>query len=118
LIPAQVLARGQKLDTGSATFYAAQVTRGLEIQVQRVTNGTTTNIGTMRSAKWFSEKWVRLTLRAEGKQLSVQLVRLDTNEYLDETGQWQPTPAWALRVKDDKIAGPGQVGIGREASYA
>jgi hypothetical protein len=118
LIPAQVLARGQKLDTENATFYAAQVTRGMEIKLQRVTNGASASIGTMRSAKWFSEKWVRLTLRAEGKQLSVQLVRLDTNEYLDETGQWLPTPTWALRVKDDKIAGAGQVGIGREASYA
>jgi hypothetical protein len=118
LIPAQVIVRGTALDGGKPTFYAASVVRGTEIKLVSVVRGAGTVLGTLKSAGWFSEKWVRLTLRAEGKQLGVQLVRLDTNEYLDESGQWSATPAWALRKTDDKISGPGVVGIGREASYS
>jgi hypothetical protein len=118
LIPAQVIVRGSALDGGKPTFYAASVVRGMEIKLVSVQKGNYTVLGTVKSAGWFSEQWVRLTLRAEGKQLSVQLVRLDTNECLDESGQWSAVPAWALRKTDDKIGGPGAVGIGREASYA
>src|SRR5207237_8373627 len=64
------------------------------------------------------ERWDRLNRRVEDKKLSVQVVRLDTNEYLDDKGQWQPTPAWAMQATDDKIAGAGTAGFGREASYA
>jgi hypothetical protein len=118
LIPAQVIARGKDLDTATPTFYAATVSRGLEVKLLRVTRGTTSVLGSVRSAGWLSEKWVRLSLRAEDKKLNVQLVRLDTNQYLDAAGQWQDATAWALRATDDKIAGPGVVGLGREASYA
>jgi hypothetical protein len=118
LIPAQVIARGKGLDGANPTFYAAVVTRGLEVKLDCVTNGKSKTLASVRSAKWFSEKWVRLTLRAEGKSLAVQLLRLDTNEYLDSTGNWQPEPAWALRATDEQIAEGGRVGIGREAIYA
>src|SRR5262249_5573134 len=82
LLPRQVLDRGKELETGNAMFYAASVARGVEVKLKRVSGGAATDIGSVRSAKWLSEKWVRLTLRAEGKRFSVQLVRLDTNEYL------------------------------------
>lgn len=118
LIPGQVLLRGKGLDTESPTFYAASVTRGVEVKLARVSGGAAPSIASVRSAKWVSEKWVRLTLRAEGKRLSVRLARLDTNEYLDDSGQWQPEPCWVIRADDDKIGGPGAVGLGREASYA
>ncbi|HMF12271.1 MAG TPA: hypothetical protein VKE94_08190, partial [Gemmataceae bacterium] len=118
LIPAQVLVRGQSLDTTKPTFYAASVVRGVELKLQRVSQGAATTIAAVKSAKWLSDKWTRITLRVEGKQLAVQLIRLDTNEFLDDKGQWQPESAWAIRATDDKIGGKGQVGIGREASYA
>jgi len=118
LIPAQVLVRGKALDGGGPTFYAASATRGMEVKLVRVVRGASTTLATTKSAGWFSEKWVRLTLRADGKNLSVQLVRSDTNEYLDESGRWSPEPAWAIRKSDDQIGGAGVVGIGREASYA
>jgi hypothetical protein len=118
LIPGQVIVRGKELDTNHATFYAAAISRGMEVKLERVTRGAVTAIGSMKSAKWFSEKWVRLTLRAEGKRLSVQVRRLDTNEYLDENGVWQAGVSWALRANDEQIAGPGLVGLGREASYS
>ncbi|HMF15237.1 MAG TPA: hypothetical protein VKE94_23140, partial [Gemmataceae bacterium] len=71
LIPAQVLARGQGLDGPRATCYAASVVRGLEVKLQRINQGAASSIATVKSAKWLSEKWVRLTLRVEGKQLAV-----------------------------------------------
>jgi hypothetical protein len=118
LIPSQVIARGKGLDGDKPTFYAASVVRGLEVKIQRVTGGAATTVAQVRSAKWFSEKWVRLRMRAEGQKLGVDLQRLDSNEYLDEQGQWQPERCWAIRATDDKIGGEGLVGIGREASYA
>jgi hypothetical protein len=118
LIPAQVLLRGKALDGERPTFYAASAVRGMEIKLTRVNGGASTTLATMKTAGWFSEKWVRLTIRAEGKQLSVQAMRLDTNEFLDESGRWSPECAWAIRKNDEQIGGPGVVGIGREASYS
>src|SRR5262249_27352717 len=62
LIPVQVLARGSGLDGATPTFYAVQASRGMEVQLLRVVKGTPTELGTLRSAGYFSEKWVRLTL--------------------------------------------------------
>ncbi len=118
LIPGQVLVRGTNLDTPAPGYYAVSVTRGLEIQLVRVLKGAATTLGSLKSASYFSEKWARLTLRAEGKNLRVQVERLDTNQYLNDAGQWQPTPAWTLSMANTEITEGGQIGLGRTASYA
>ncbi|HZT83568.1 MAG TPA: hypothetical protein VFA26_25280, partial [Gemmataceae bacterium] len=121
LVPAQVFIRGRDLDSATPTLYAAVVTRGLEVKLEKVVKGNAAPLGSVKSTgrgAYVSEKWVRVTLRAEGPELRVQLVRLDTNEYLQPSGQWQASPAWALSAKDAAITGPGLVGVGRGKAYA
>ena len=112
LVPAAVIVRGHNLDGNLGSYYAAAVNRGLELQLLKVVQGKAAPLGTLKSAGYFSEKWARVTLRAEGTELRVQVLRLDTAQYLDETGQWVTTPAWALKVSDKELTA-GQVGVGR-----
>jgi hypothetical protein len=117
LIPAQVLARGSALNTATPTYYALSLTRGLQMQLLRVVNGTTTVIGQINSAGWFSDQWVRATLQTSGSTLRAQLVRTDNGQYLNAAGQWQTAQTWALQVTDTAIAQAGLIGVARPASY-
>jgi hypothetical protein len=47
--PVQVFVRGQKLESATPSYYAASVTRGGEVQLIRVVDGTTTVLQTVRS---------------------------------------------------------------------
>jgi hypothetical protein len=142
LIPVQILARGSNLGSASPSFYALAITRGLEIDLLRTVNGTTTTLATLKSANWFSYQWVGLTLSVNGTMLQASVVRLDNGQYLNSSGQWQTNPAWALTVNDTSslalasavggrsplTGGPvttvsplssgGLVGLGRPSSYA
>src|SRR5262249_58902386 len=80
--------------------------------------GAPVTAASVKSAGYLSEKWVQLTLRARGKDISVRLKRLDTGQYLDAAGQWQAKPSWVIGLADDEVAGEGQVGLARLASYA
>src|SRR5947199_32198 len=63
LIPAQVLARGSGLNTATPTYYALSLTRGLDLQLLRVVNGSATVLADLPSAAWFSDQWVQATLQ-------------------------------------------------------
>jgi hypothetical protein len=117
LIPAQVFARGSGLNTAGPSYYALSVTRGLQVQLVRVVNGTATTLGTVQSASYFSGQWVSVTLTITGTTLQAQVQRLDTGQYLTATGQWQAAPAVALTLTDTALSGPGQAGLARPASY-
>jgi hypothetical protein len=117
LIPAQVIARANGLGTASPTFYAAQISRGLELDLVRVVNGVTTPLAQLNSTSWFSDHWAQITLSVNGTSLQAQVYCADTNAYLNAAGQWQSTPTWALQASDASISGAGQVGVGRPASY-
>jgi hypothetical protein len=117
LIPAEVIARGSNLGTGNATYYALAVTRGMQVQLLKVVNGTTTVLGEVSSASWFDNEWVQATLQVQGGQVSAQVVRTDTGQYLNSAGQWQTAQAWALSVGDGTITQAGLVGLARPASY-
>jgi photosystem II stability/assembly factor-like uncharacterized protein len=117
-IPAQVLARGTGLNTATPTYYAASVTRGMQVQLLAVVNGVTTVLGKVTSKSYLSQQWVRVTLRVVGSTVQVQVYRLDRQQYLTAGGLWQAAPTWALSVTDTSVTGPGQVGVGRPASYA
>jgi Bacterial Ig domain len=117
LIPAQILARGNNLGTATSTFYALEITRGLELDLIRVVNGVTTPLAQLNSGVWFSDQWAQLTLSINGTSLQAQVYRPDTKAYLSTAGQWQTAQAWALTVTDSAITGKGQVGLGRPASY-
>ncbi|VTR96854.1 Ig-like domain-containing protein [Tuwongella immobilis] len=118
LLPAQMIVRGQGLDTNAPTYYAATLTRGLNLQIVKVENGAETVIGSLRSVGYFSGRWVRVNMVAEGDQLRVRIQRLDTNQWLNSSGQWQTAETVALQVTDRSIVNGGDVGLGRKAQYA
>ncbi len=115
LIPVQVFARGSNLQSASPTFYALQLTRGLEARLVRVVNGTETVLGTVRSAAYFSNQWVRMRLTVEGDRLRAQVFRSDTRQWLSVDGTWSDGPDFAFEVRDSSISGAGKAGVGRRA---
>jgi hypothetical protein len=117
LIPAKVFARGTGLGTATPSYYAVVVTRGLEVDLVRVTSGATTTLAKLNSAGWFAGAWADVTLSVTGASLSAQVVRPDTGQYLNASGQWQSAQAWALTATDAGITGSGVVGLARPASY-
>jgi hypothetical protein len=117
VIPAQLFLRGSRLAKAAPTYYAVTVTRGLELQLVRVSKGKTTVLATLKSAGYLSMKWVRVTFQAKGDRLRVRLVRTDTSQYLGSTGQWENTRVWALARTDKEITGGGRVGLARPALY-
>jgi hypothetical protein len=117
LIPARVLARGSGLDTNGPSYYAASLTRGLQVQLLAVVGGQAAVLGQVRSASWFEAKWARVVLQASGSTLSVQVERIDDGRFLNASGQWQASPAWALTATDSSVPAGGLVGLDRPASY-
>jgi hypothetical protein len=117
LIPAQVFGRGTRLASGTPSYYAVSVTRGLQVQLVRVQNGVATVLGQVASRDWVDNVWVRVTLHAIGTNVRAQVYRLDRAEYLDASGNWQETPAWAVNLTDAAVPGPGLAGLARPASY-
>ncbi len=117
-IPAQVFVRGTSLDTAAPTYYAASVSRGLQLRILRVVNGTTTVLAQLNSTNYLSNQWVRVTLSAAGNGLAAQVYRADTRTYLNPSGQWQSAPTWALSAQDSVITGGGRAGLARPASFA
>ena len=113
LTPVQLFIRGKQLDTTTPTYYAVSVTRGTQVELQRVVAGKATVIGAARSGDWISNQWVQVTLRAEGNVLKVQIRRADTGRYLDTSGNWVSEPVNAIFVRDSAIATAGQVGFNR-----
>ncbi len=118
LIPTQVIVRGTSLNTTSPTYYALSITRGLSAQLVRVVNGVSTTLGQVSSASWFQGQWAQLTLSATGGHLQAQIYRSDTGQYLNASGRWQSTQAWAIDKTDYAITAAGYDGVGRSATYA
>ncbi|HMF12889.1 MAG TPA: Ig-like domain-containing protein, partial [Gemmataceae bacterium] len=118
LIPSEVFVRGHGLDTATPTYYAATLTRGLNLQLWKVVNGVRTSLGRSHSSDYLSGLWVRVSLDVEGSTLRVRVQRLDTGRFLDSSGRWRKTQSWALVRTDGTIVGPGKVGLGRAASYS
>ncbi len=117
LIPVQILARGNSLNTSTPSYYALSLTRGLQAQLVRVTNGVATTLATINSSSYFSGRWVQATLNVQGNSLQAQIYRPDTKQYLNAQGQWQSGQAWALNTQDGTLKGAGEVGVGRPSSY-
>lgn len=118
LIPAQLIARGQNLDTEAPSFYAAAITRGVQLQLFRVVNGQSTVLASLQSANWLSNQWVRVSLTTVGNTLKVQVFRTDTGQYLGANGRWQLSPTDALTAQDGALTGGGYAGLGRAALYS
>jgi hypothetical protein len=118
LIPVQIIARGQNLDTDTPSYYAVSVTRGVQLQLLRVVDGQTTVLDSLQSNDYLSGQWARISLTAIGNTLQVQVFRTDTAKFLNANGDWQTAPTSALSAQDGTISAGGQAGLGRPASYA
>lgn len=118
LVPAQLFVRGKSLDTATPSYYAVSITRGLQVQLQRVVNGQTTTIGANRSLDYVSGKWVEVSLAAEANLLRVQVRRSDTGRYLNASGNWVSERVNAIEVRDSGIATAGQAGFARGTANA
>jgi hypothetical protein len=117
LASADVLVRGSNLSTASPSYYAVEVTRGLQVQLVKVAHGASTTLGTLQSNGYLSNQWVQITLRASGSSLLALVQRLDNHRYLASDGSWQSAPAAALSANDSTLTGAGQAGIGKEGDY-
>lgn len=114
----QLLVRGQHLNTTTPSYYAVGVRRGVEVQLLRVVNGTTTVLGTVKSGSWLSSAWVTVKLRADGDKITAFVHRGDTNQYLSSTGEWVGTPTAALVRTDTAVRAGGNVGFARPTGIA
>lgn len=120
LTPTFVFARGRNLDTKTPSYVAAAVTRGATVTVYEVRNGVSRPIGAVASprAEYLSAEWVRVSLVPTARTVAVEVVRLDTGEYLNSRGVWQAAPTHAVRGTITASDAPGAVGFGRAAAYA
>lgn len=114
----QLFVRGQNLQTATATYYAASVTRGGQVQLLKVVNGQTTVLGTVNSSEYLSNKWVTIDILAADSTLQVRLIRGDTNQYLGPDGKWTRQPVAAIDKTDAGIRGGGYVGFARASGTA
>src|SRR5262249_26005971 len=96
LVPLRLFARGNNLGTLTPTYYAASITRGLEVSLLRVVNGIVTEIGKVKSAVYFSNQWVKLSLIIIGDRVEALVYRADTGEYLGPDGNWRSGLARAV----------------------
>jgi hypothetical protein len=117
-VPAQVLVRGQSLNTTTPTYYAASVTRGGDVQLLRVVHGKATVLAAVHSTDYVSNHWVQVRVVAEGGDIRVLVSRGDTNQYLAPNGTWQRTPVAAIDKTDTAIKAAGQVGFARPPQAA
>ncbi len=118
LVPAQVFVRGQGLAASTPTYYAVSISRGLQVSLVRVLNGTTSTLGQVKSASYLSNIWVYASIYANGSNLRAQIYRPDTAQYLDSSGQWQSAVVWALNVTNSEITSGGMAGLNKPASYS
>lgn len=116
--PVHLFVRGSGLGTDTPTYYAVAVTRGAEVQLLRVVDGKATVLGSARSGDYLTNKWVTVTVRAEGDGLRVLLHRGDTSQYLTPDGTWSRRPTAAVEATDDSIPDGGRVGFARPALAA
>src|SRR5438094_1142669 len=91
LSPALVFARGSNLGTTAPSYVAAVITRGVNVSVVEVANGTGRVLAGLASpsSAYFSGGWVRVSLVPSGNTVAVQVIRQDTGQYLNAQGTWQ-----------------------------
>ena len=115
---AHLFARGQNLATATPSYYAVNVVRGAEVQLVRVNKGVETVLGSAKTPDYLSNRWVTVTLRADGDNLRVFLHRGDTNQHLGHDGAYTRQRTAAIEVTDNAVRGSGQVGFARGAQNA
>ena len=110
---AELFVRGRDLHTPTPSYYAVRAGRGATVELVKVDHGNQTVLGKATSAAGLADKWVTVSIKAEGDKLRVFLYRGDTNQFLTGDGHWTRQPAAAVEVTDKTIRGGGQVGFAR-----
>ncbi|WP_439626213.1 Ig-like domain-containing protein [Gemmata sp.] len=120
LVQSFVFTRGSNLGTATPSYLAAVVTRGLNVQLWEVTNGSVRVLGSVTSpgSDYLSNRWVRVSLVPVGNNVTVQVTRSDTGQYLGANGRWQAAPAGAIAAATTLAPETGHAGVGRAASYS
>jgi hypothetical protein len=118
LIPAGVIARGTNLNTTTPTYYSATITRGLHLQLNRVDQGVTTTLRSIKTASYLSQIWVEVGLDVQGSTLKASVFRPDTQMWLGADGRWTAAETAALTVTDTRIRTGDLVGVERVRSHA
>lgn len=124
LVPMRLFLRGSNLESGSPSYYAVTLTRGLNVQLNKVVNGVETTLGQLNSTSYTSGVWIRATLISQGNTLSIRLQRQDNNQFLNSSGQWTSVETNAISLTDTGSARnlgvptSGFAGIARKAQYA
>jgi len=118
LIPVSLIIRGQNLETDSASYYAATVTRGMTLELVRVIDGVPTVLASLKSRSYFSQQWIRLEIRTTAERLEVTVVRTDTGQWLNRDGNWVADEATALEARDTLLPTGGLVGLARNHAVA
>jgi len=113
LQPMQLFARGSRLDSFLPTYYAASVTRGLQVELLRVVNGHSRTLAVLQVPVDLNQRWIQLALKPLGNRIAVQVFRYDTRQFLNPSGSWQATEVNAIEVIDDAITSAGYLGINR-----
>ncbi|QEL14841.1 hypothetical protein [Limnoglobus roseus] len=114
----QLFVRGQNLGTTTASYYAASVTRGGQVQLLKVVDGKSTVLGTVNSSEYLSNRWVTIDILAAGSTIQVRLNRGDTNQYLGPDGKWTRQPVAAIDKTDTSVPKGGFVGFARNSGTA
>jgi len=115
---AHLYVRGQNLDTPTPSYYAANVVRGAEVQLVRVDRGVATVLGSVKTPDYLSNRWVTVSVRAEGESLKVFFHRGDSNQYLGRDGAYTRQRTAAIDATDRGLRAAGQVGFARGGQAA
>src|SRR5262249_36757304 len=118
LVPAFVFVRGSNLRTRTPRYLPAVGPPGMKVDLLEVTNGAIRSLGSVTSAAYFSQQWVRLSLAPTGNSDAVQVTRADTGQYLNANGGWQTAPTNVITGTTALNPTTGFVGVGRIAQYA
>jgi len=120
LVRTFVFTRGTNLNSQTPSYLAAVVTRGLNVQLVEVTNGSTRVLGTIASptSAYLSGRWVRVELVPTGNTVSVQVTRSDTGRYLNANGTWQTAATSAITTTTTLMTASGFAGVGRTGAYS
>jgi hypothetical protein len=121
-VPAQLIARGTNLDDPAhPSFYALCIANnaagGPTIQLIRVNAGNSTTLGTLTLSTGLSARWLVVTFSLSAGHLQGQFFDSTTNQYLNSSGAWVSSQAYALDLVDvSPLLGTGAVGVGRPIS--
>ena len=113
--PARLFIRGQNLTTSAPSYYAVELSNAGKLKLVELNKGKEGVLGSVAAPAGLANRWVTVTVKAEGSAISVSLYRGDTNQYLGADGKWTRQPASALKVTDATLAAGGQVGFSRGA---